>query len=112
MDDHLIEAPDGYRQAPLAPEPEEPKLPESIKARELCLKVFDNPNGIALIDYWMSMAGITAYMACPNQEAMIRRDELQRFMHSILQNLAMTPDQIRASAIARHQQRIEHTVHG
>ena len=73
--------------------------------QELTVSVFDNPAGLELLGHWMAAAGITSWRHSQNEEARIRKDELQRFVHGILMNLAMTPDQIREAAIARHEQR-------
>lgn len=85
---------------------EEPtNQPQTTRAQELTLSVFDNPDGLELLGHYMASAGITAWIQSPNEEARIRKDELQRFVHSILLNLAMTPDQIRGATIARHDKR-------
>jgi len=73
--------------------------------QELTVSVLDNPDGLKLVEHWMAAAGITSWQHSPNEEARIRKDELQRFVHGILKNLAMTPDQIREAAIARHENR-------
>jgi hypothetical protein len=77
----------------------------STKAQELTVKVFNSPEGMELLGHWMALAGITNWIQPVNQEHMIRLNEHQRFVHAILKNLAMTPDQIREATIARQEQR-------
>jgi hypothetical protein len=72
-------------------------------AQELTVTVFNNPAGLELLGHYMAAAGITAWRQSPNEEDRIRKDEYQRIVHSIISNLAMTPDQIREAAIARHE---------
>ena len=73
--------------------------------QETTVSVFDNEDGLRLLEVFMAEAGITSWKHAPTEEARIRKDELQRFVHSILKNLAMTPDQIREAAIARQENR-------
>lgn len=75
------------------PEETDPEL----TTPELVQQVFENKFGKALLVRWMKMAGLTDYQSqAKDHEALLRRDELQRFLFSIINALEFTPEQVYA----------------
>jgi hypothetical protein len=72
---------------------------------ELTKEVFDTPEGRSLLGIWLKSAGITSYVSSNEREALIRKDERQRFIHSIIKNMAMTEDELLEQAINQYQEK-------
>ena len=72
---------------------------------ELTKAVFDTSGGRALLSIWLKSSGITNYVASSENEALIRKDERQRFIHSIIKNMAMTEDELLEQAIKQYQEK-------
>lgn len=82
---------------------DDPVVPKISRVRELSQAVFDTPHGRELLHVWMVSAGLSNYQPATTEEERIRKDERQRFVLSVINSLAMTPDQIREAYLARAQ---------
>lgn len=82
---------------------DEPIQNKPSRVRELAQQVFDTPQGRELLHVWMISAGLSNYQPATTEEERIRKDERQRFVLSVINSLAMTPDQIREAYLARAQ---------
>lgn len=81
------------------------KLKNRKSHAELTKKVFDNEDGRELLKIWLTAYGITKYTQTVNEEQRIRKDEGQRFVHSILRNLAMSEDELLEQSIRKYQEK-------
>lgn len=89
---------------------EQDAIPQ-LTTEELIQHVFRDEYGEALIKRWLSLASITHYkQGSKDHETLIRQDELQRFMFSIISAMSYDEQQLfilsqqRAEAV--NQQRI------
>lgn len=91
----------------MKPAEEGPQRPNVTTKRELVQRVFDNPDGEALLLMLMDEAGMTRYNSRPlSEDSWVRRDERQRLIHTILSLLAKEPEQLKADILQRYQDKL------